>query len=81
MQPANVEAFRPLKNGWNKAVLNFRRENPNSIVTKENFALVLNKAISMQLVYILETHQRLIIPNVRESIPIKMKIVAFLKNL
>ncbi|XP_030752340.1 uncharacterized protein LOC115879587 [Sitophilus oryzae] len=46
MQPADVAAFKSLKIGWNKAVLNFRRENPNSVVTKENFALVLNSAIS-----------------------------------
>lgn len=46
LQPADVSAFRPLKNNWNKAVLEFRRDNPNAVVTKENFAFVLKKAVS-----------------------------------
>lgn len=46
MQPADVAAFKPLKVNWNQAVLKFRRENPNSVVTKENFASVLKTAIS-----------------------------------
>ncbi|XP_072395014.1 uncharacterized protein [Diabrotica undecimpunctata] len=46
IQPADIAAFKPLKANWNRAVLKFRRENSNSVITKENFALVLNTAIS-----------------------------------
>jgi hypothetical protein len=41
MQPANVAVFKRLKEGWKKAVLNFRRENPDKVLTKEKFASVL----------------------------------------
>lgn len=46
MQPADVSAFRPLKANWNRAVLKFRQDNPNSIITKENFAIVLKEAVN-----------------------------------
>ncbi|MCL4144497.1 UNVERIFIED_CONTAM: hypothetical protein GTU68_054054, partial [Idotea baltica] len=31
LQPANVGPFKPLRAYWRKAVLNFKRENPNSL--------------------------------------------------
>lgn len=46
MQPADVAVFKPLKEGWKKAVLKFRREYPTEVVTKENFAGVLNTVVN-----------------------------------
>nr|CAI5848770.1 unnamed protein product [Callosobruchus analis] len=45
LQPADVSAFRPLKQGWRKGVLDWRRDNPNSELTKQNFAPILQKVI------------------------------------
>lgn len=45
MQPADVAAFKPLKAAWGKATLEFRRLNPDAIVNKETFAVVVKKAI------------------------------------
>lgn len=45
MQSADVVVFKPLKEGWKKAVLNFRREHSTKVVTKENFAAVLKTVI------------------------------------
>lgn len=45
MQPADVAAFKPLKTGWKKAVLEFRRKNPRSSLTKESFAPVLKTVV------------------------------------
>jgi hypothetical protein len=45
MQPANVAVFKRLKEGWKKAVLNFRRENPDKVLTKEKFAPVLKTLV------------------------------------
>uniref|UniRef100_A0A6P7GTK3 Uncharacterized protein LOC114340593 n=1 Tax=Diabrotica virgifera virgifera TaxID=50390 RepID=A0A6P7GTK3_DIAVI len=45
MQPADVAAFKPLKTGWKKAVLEFRRKNPHEMLTKEKFATVLKGVI------------------------------------
>lgn len=45
MQPADVAAFKPLKTGWKKAVLEFRRRNPNVALTKEKFAPLLKCVI------------------------------------
>lgn len=45
MQPADVAAFKPLKTGWKKAVLDFRRKNPQEKLTKEKFAPVLKNVI------------------------------------
>ncbi|XP_072392192.1 uncharacterized protein [Diabrotica undecimpunctata] len=45
LQPADVAAFKPLKTFWNKAVLQFRRDNPQKVLTKVQFAPVLKSAI------------------------------------
>lgn len=45
LQPADVSAFRPLKEGWRKGVLDWRRENPNSELTKQNFTPTLHTVI------------------------------------
>ncbi|XP_050502336.1 uncharacterized protein LOC126881802 [Diabrotica virgifera virgifera] len=45
MPPADVAAFKPLKTFWNKAVLQFRRDNPQKVLTKVQFASVLKSAI------------------------------------
>ncbi|XP_072377918.1 uncharacterized protein [Diabrotica undecimpunctata] len=45
LQPADVAAFKPLKSFWNKAVLQFRRDNPQKVLTKVQFAPVLKSAI------------------------------------
>jgi hypothetical protein len=45
LQPADVAAFKPLKNVWKAAVFEFRRKNPEQIPTKENFALILKDVI------------------------------------
>ena len=37
IQPADVSVFEPLKTGWKKAVLEFRRKNPHKTLTKEPF--------------------------------------------
>lgn len=49
MQPADVAAFKPLKNGWTKTVEQFRRENPNAAVTVNNFASVLQDCLRNSL--------------------------------
>ncbi|KAI4464223.1 hypothetical protein MML48_3g00003013 [Holotrichia oblita] len=45
MQPADVAGFKPLKTGWKRAVLEFRRKNPNVALSKEKFAPLLNSVI------------------------------------
>lgn len=45
LQPADVAAFRPLKAGWKKGVSEWRNENPNSMVSRKDFAPLLNKVI------------------------------------
>lgn len=37
-KPADVATFKPLKTGWKKAVLEFRRKNPQEMLTKEKLA-------------------------------------------
>lgn len=46
LQPADVSAFKPLKSEWKKAVLNWKQNNLNDILTKINFAPVLQKAVN-----------------------------------
>lgn len=46
LQPADVSAFKPLKNGWKKAVLEWRRQNPFTKLGKEHFAPILNTALT-----------------------------------
>ncbi|KAJ8970998.1 hypothetical protein NQ317_012111 [Molorchus minor] len=43
LQPADVSAFKPLKAGWQKGILEWRREHPHLQLTKENFAPLLEK--------------------------------------
>lgn len=46
LQPADVAAFRPLKSGWKKGVLEWRKENGlGTAVTKKDFAPILKKVI------------------------------------
>ncbi|XP_039447315.1 uncharacterized protein LOC120426590 [Culex pipiens pallens] len=49
MQPADVSCFKPLKNGWPKAVAKLRRNDPNAKVTLQNFAPVLLDCIRNSL--------------------------------
>ena len=41
LQPAAVAAFKPMKNGWRKAVSEWKRGHPLETLTKEHFASVL----------------------------------------
>ena len=45
LQPADVGAFKPLKNMWKKYVHEFKRENPNSVVQRVNVAPLLSKVL------------------------------------
>jgi hypothetical protein len=45
MQPADVSAFRPLKQAWKESVLKWRRENPLAALTKTDFVPVLKEAV------------------------------------
>nr|CAI5842362.1 unnamed protein product [Callosobruchus analis] len=45
LQPADVAAFKPIKSGWKKAVLAWRRENLSEPLKKDKFAPILNCAI------------------------------------
>ncbi|XP_022833931.1 uncharacterized protein LOC111361769 isoform X1 [Spodoptera litura] len=45
LQPADVSAFKPLKSGWQKTVLEWRRNNPSVALTKNNFVPLLDKTI------------------------------------
>ncbi|KYM95351.1 hypothetical protein ALC62_14002 [Cyphomyrmex costatus] len=47
LQPMDVALFRPLKLNWSKVVSTWRMEHGGVSVDKVNFALLLNKAISM----------------------------------
>lgn len=49
MQPADVSAFKPLKNGWRAGVVKFQNENPGGIVSKENFAKILKNVVDTTL--------------------------------
>lgn len=45
LQPADVAAFKPLKSGWKRGLFEWRNENPNCVVTKKDFAPILDKVI------------------------------------
>lgn len=45
LQPADVSAFKPLKVGWQKTVLAWRREHPSEALTKTEFVPLLKKTI------------------------------------
>lgn len=49
MQPADVSAFKPLKNGWPKAVARFRKEDPLRSITLKNFAIILQDCLRYSL--------------------------------
>lgn len=47
LQPADVAAFRPLKEGWKKGVFEWRKQNSlSTAVTKKDFAPILHKVIN-----------------------------------
>lgn len=47
LQPADVAAFRPLKEGWKKGVFEWRKQNSvSTAVTKKDFAPILEKVIN-----------------------------------
>ncbi|XP_067004498.2 uncharacterized protein [Anabrus simplex] len=45
LQPADVAAFKPLKDGWKQGVQQWRRDHPTDVITKENFAPLLKSVI------------------------------------
>lgn len=45
LQPADVAAFKPIKNLWKKSVLAWRQENPTSILALDRMAPLLKKTI------------------------------------
>lgn len=45
LQPADVSAFKPLKHGWKKSVLEWRRTHPSEALTKVSFVPLLEKTI------------------------------------
>lgn len=47
LQPADVSAFRPLKNAWKESVLKWRRDHPLETLTKNNFVPVLKEALEV----------------------------------
>lgn len=54
-QPADVSVFKPVKSGWGDAVLTWKRQNPEKILTKVRFARMLKivvgiRGIRMQLI-------------------------------
>lgn len=46
LQPADVSAFKPIKENWKKTVLEWRREFPSLTFTKEKFAPLLQRVIA-----------------------------------
>lgn len=46
LQPADVGAFKPLKHYWRQQVVDFQRQNPNSVVRRRNVAPLLEKALN-----------------------------------
>lgn len=49
LQPADVAAFKPIKNAWKKEVFAWRRENPNLLLTREKFAPILKKVVDNEI--------------------------------
>ena len=45
LQPADVGAFKPLKDYWKQEVINFQRKNPNSVVKRRDVAPLLAKVL------------------------------------
>lgn len=46
LQPADVSTFKPLKDGWRKGLLEWRRSHPSEELTKKEFAGLLKVVIS-----------------------------------
>lgn len=49
LQPADVAAFKPLKNAWNNGVANWRRKNSGVNLTKEMFAPLLKEVVDKSI--------------------------------
>lgn len=49
LQPADVAAFKPLKNAWNNAVLKWRRTNPGKNLTKDLFGPLLHDVVKSSI--------------------------------
>ena len=47
LQPADVSVFKPLKSTWKLTVREFQREHPNTVVTRVNFAALIDKTIGV----------------------------------
>ena len=47
LQPADVSDFKPLKNAWKLTVREFHREHPSTVVTRVNFATLIDKTIGV----------------------------------
>lgn len=47
IQPADVAAFKPIKNLWKRCVLEWRREEPVAQLSKEKFAPILKKVVDL----------------------------------
>lgn len=45
LQPCDVSAFRPIKSGWRKGVIDWRLDNPTEDITKEKFASILKRVV------------------------------------
>jgi hypothetical protein len=45
LQPADVAAFKPVKNAWKRGVLEWRRSHPTEALTKDRFAPILKLTI------------------------------------
>ncbi|KAI4464140.1 hypothetical protein MML48_4g00016706 [Holotrichia oblita] len=45
IQASVPAAFKPIKTGWRKGVLEWRRSNPSDVLTKEKFCPILDKVI------------------------------------
>lgn len=45
LQPADVSTFKPLKDGWKRGVLEWRRNHPTEELTKKHFAPILKMVI------------------------------------
>lgn len=54
LQPADVSAFKPIKNGWKKALMEWRRTHLEQNLTKTDFApilkIVLDKYVSKEII-------------------------------
>lgn len=49
LQPADVSTFKPLKDGWRKGVIEWRRSNPTEELSKKEFAGLLKVVISKSI--------------------------------